>query len=169
MATKNGFISKLLLQKVKHWIKQKMWNKYTPCTKKWVCEVVGLEKTISRKMTQDANPPRGVGMWVLVTPPILFKFFYNFYDEDGLFLSLINLDLRAYNGGLRNYIKVGVHRLVLRPPWCSWSLQKFPFMRSPAKNQWANNVINDGKDNAKIKIKKLKNFVVRIFFWNFCM
>ena len=78
--------------------------------------MVGLEKTISRKMTQDANPPGGDGMWVLVTPLLSFKFFYNFYDEDGVLLSPINLDLRAYNGGLRNYIKVGVHRLVLRPP-----------------------------------------------------
>ena len=67
-------------------------------------------------MTQDANPPKGDGMWVLVTPLLSFKFFYNFYDEDGVLLSPINLDLRAYNDGLRNYIKVGVHRLVLRPP-----------------------------------------------------
>ena len=58
-------------------------------------------------MTKDANPPKGNGIWVLVTQPLSFNF-YNFYDEDGVLLSPINLDLRAYNGGLRNYIKVGV-------------------------------------------------------------
>ena len=66
-------------------------------------------------MTKDAIPPRGDGIWVLVTPLLSFNF-YNFYDEDGVLLSPINLDLRAYNGGFRNYIKVGVHQRVLRPP-----------------------------------------------------
>ena len=67
-------------------------------------------------MTQDANPPREDGMWVLVTPLLSFKFCYNFYDEDGVLLSPINLDLRAYNGAPRYYSKVGVHRIVLGPP-----------------------------------------------------
>ena len=140
-----------------------MWNKYTPCTKKWVCEVVGLEKTISRKMAQDRNPPKGDEMWVLVTPLLSFKFFYNFYDEDGVLLSPIKLDLRAYNGGLSNYIKVGVHRLILRPPWWSWSLQNPNFARSPAKNQRTINV----RKRWERQWKKLKKICTSKIFQNF--
>ena len=78
--------------------------------------MVGLEKTISQKMTQDANPPRGDGMWVLVTPLLSFSSFTILYEEDEVLLSPLNLDLRAYNGALRYYNKVGVHRLVLGAP-----------------------------------------------------
>ena len=84
--------------------------------KKWVCDLVGLEKCELTKMAKDSNPPRGDGMWVLVIPLLSFNYFTILYDENEVLLSPLNLDLRASNGALRYYNKVGVNWIVLSPP-----------------------------------------------------
>ena len=70
----------------------------------------------SHKMTKRRESP--LGRWDVGTgyPTALFLFFTSFYDEYGVPLSPLNLDLRAYNGAPRHYSKVGVHQMVLRPP-----------------------------------------------------
>ena len=82
---------------------------------------MGLEKGNLTKSDRRHKSPQGGWDVGAGYPTALVEFFYNFNDEDGVLLSPINLDLRAYNGTSRNYIKVGVHWLVLRPPRCSWT------------------------------------------------
>ena len=118
----------------------------------------GVRKNnLTKKDKRRKSFPGGDGMWVLVTPLLSFNSFTILYDEDEVLLSPLNLDLRAYNGAPRYYNKVGVYRIVLSPPWWSWSFQNFTFMRRSSKNEQAKSV----KRWRERQCKNKKN-------WKFC-